>query len=206
MRDAIRRRPDLATTFAGDEPPLRAELFSREQMAQHGQVLAASHRLSTSRGSDALLIRLAQNEALLAAVRALLTEAVNDDRRITPAGEWLLDNFYLIEEQIRTARRHLPAGYSRELPRLAARPVGRAAARLRHRARDDLARGRPSGHGRPRRIRLGLPDGDAAHDRRAVGHPDHAAAGPASRTSAAWQPGSGPTAWIGTAPTTGRTR
>ena len=122
MRDAIARRPDLSSTFAGEEPPLRAELFSREQMAQHGQVLAASHRLSTSRGSDALLIRLAQNEALLAAVRALLTEAVNDDRRITPAGEWLLDNFYLIEEQIRTARRHLPAGYSRELPRLAEGP------------------------------------------------------------------------------------
>ena len=47
---------------------------------------------------------------------------MNDDRRITPASEWLLDNFYLIEEQIRTARRHLPAGYSRELPRLAAGP------------------------------------------------------------------------------------
>ena len=122
MRDAITRRPDLSSTFAGEEPPLRAELFSREQMAQHGQVLAASHRLSTSRGSDALLIRLAQNETLLAAVRALLSEAVNDDRRITPAGEWLLDNFYLIEEQIRTARRHLPAGYSRELPRLAEGP------------------------------------------------------------------------------------
>ena len=42
-----------------------------------------------------------------------------------PAGEWLLDNFYLIEEQIRTARRHLPRGYSRELPRLTeARPAG----------------------------------------------------------------------------------
>src|SRR5512137_2968318 len=91
-------------------------------MAQHGQVLAASHRLSASRGSDALLRRLAQNESLLAAVRSLLTEAVNADRRITPAGEWLLDNFYLIEEQIRTARRHLPAGYSRQLPRLADGP------------------------------------------------------------------------------------
>jgi cellobiose phosphorylase len=122
VRDAITRRPDLSSTFAGEEPPLRAELFSREQMAQHGQVLAASHRLSRSRGSDALLIRLARNEALLAEVRTLLTEAVNNDRRITPAGEWLLDNFYLIEEQIRTARRHLPAGYSRELPRLAHGP------------------------------------------------------------------------------------
>src|SRR6185436_1782526 len=39
-------------------------------------------------------------------------------RSVTPAAEWLLDNFYLIEEQIHTARRHLPRGYSRELPRL----------------------------------------------------------------------------------------
>ena len=122
LREAITRRPAFPATFAGGEPPLRAELFSREQMAQHGRVLAASHRLSTLRGSDKLLTRLAQNETLLGAVRALLTEAVNDDRRVTPAGEWLLDNFYLIEEQIRTARRHLPRGYSRELPRLADGP------------------------------------------------------------------------------------
>ena len=51
-------------------------------------------------------------------VRTMLAEAIKVNRRITPAGEWLLDNFYLIEEQIRTARRHLPKGYSRELPRL----------------------------------------------------------------------------------------
>ena len=50
LRDAIARRPDFSTAFAGEEPPLRAELFSREQMAQHGRVLAASHRLSTTRG------------------------------------------------------------------------------------------------------------------------------------------------------------
>jgi len=43
---------------------------------------------------------------------------VNPSRLITPAAEWLLDNFYLIEEQIQLARRHLPRGYSRELPRL----------------------------------------------------------------------------------------
>ena len=48
----------------------------------------------------------------------MLEDAVRANRRITPAGEWLLDNFYLIEEQISTARRHLPKGYSRELPRL----------------------------------------------------------------------------------------
>jgi cyclic beta-1,2-glucan synthetase len=122
LRAAIARHRGLSTTFAGDQPPLRAALFSREQMEQRGTVLAGAHHLSTKRGGDELLTRLAENETLLAAVRTLLTEAVNDDRRITPAGEWLLDNFYLVEEQIRTARRHLPASYSRELPRLADGP------------------------------------------------------------------------------------
>jgi len=102
-----------------DEPPLRSELFSAEQMEQHGRALASSHQLASARTPDQLLARLAANESVLVDVSRLLTEAVTAKRQITPAGEWLLDNFYLIEEQIRTAKRHLPKGYSRELPRLA---------------------------------------------------------------------------------------
>ena len=108
--------------YAGDAPPLRAELFSAAQMEQHGKTLAGSHRLSAQRAPDQLLARLADNEDVLLEACKLLTAAVKADRRISPAGEWLLDNFYLIEEQIRTARRHLPKGYSRELPRLAHGP------------------------------------------------------------------------------------
>ncbi len=107
---------------AHDELPLRSELFSADQMEQHGKSLAATHRLTSSRGRDQLLPRLAANEVVLLDACALLTAAVTENRRITPGGEWLLDNFYLIEEQIRTAKRHLPAGYSRELPRLAVGP------------------------------------------------------------------------------------
>ena len=76
------------------------------------------------------LPRLAENEAVLMDVRDLVAEAVKANRRITPAGEWLLDNFYLIEEQIRMAKRHLPKGYSRELPRLVQWPIGRSSARV----------------------------------------------------------------------------
>jgi cyclic beta-1,2-glucan synthetase len=109
---------DSAQKYAGDEPPLRSELFSADQMEQHGKALAGSHKLSLARARDRLLKRLAENEGVLLEVRSLLTEAVTAGRRITPAGEWLLDNFYLIEEQIRTAKRHLPKGYSQGLPRL----------------------------------------------------------------------------------------
>ncbi len=100
------------------EPPLRSELFSADQMEQHGRALAGSHKLARGRAPDQLLARLAENEDTLVGVCNLLTAEITAKRRITPAGEWLLDNFYLIEEQIRTAKRHLPKGYSRELPRL----------------------------------------------------------------------------------------
>lgn len=38
---------------------------------------------------------------------------------IMPAGEWLLDNYYLIEEQIRMVRQHLPKSFGKGLPVLA---------------------------------------------------------------------------------------
>jgi cyclic beta-1,2-glucan synthetase len=103
---------------AQTEPPLRAELFSADQMERHGKTLADTHTLQPVRGRDQLLARLAENEEILERACDLLMEAVKANRRVTPAGEWLLDNFYLIEEQIRTAKTHFPKGYSRELPLL----------------------------------------------------------------------------------------
>ncbi|TBV01814.1 glycoside hydrolase family 94 protein [Phytopseudomonas dryadis] len=104
------------------EPVLRAELFSAEQMASHGAQLAHQHRLSPHMTSDALLDRLAENAEVLASSCQAMTVAALSNQRATPAAEWLLDNFYLVEEQIRTARQHLPKGYCRELPGLASGP------------------------------------------------------------------------------------
>lgn len=103
------------------ELPLRAELFSVEQLACHARTLAADHQIATEHSTNRLLARLDANEQSLRAFNHA-TRAVDPSRRITPAAEWLLDNFYLIEEQIQMARRHLPRGYSRELPRLSNGP------------------------------------------------------------------------------------
>ncbi|MEO8143336.1 MAG: glucoamylase family protein, partial [Betaproteobacteria bacterium] len=115
---ALFRRGGWQADFAGEEPPLRSELFSAEQMELHGKALAAAHSPGAKRTRDLLLARLVANEDVLLRACGLLTAAIKDNRPGTPAGEWLLDNFHLIEEQIRTARRHLPKDYSRELPRL----------------------------------------------------------------------------------------
>jgi len=114
-------RPEAGSSrkYSGDEPLLRAELFNAEQMARHGEFLAGQHALSAERATERLLTRLSENENTLIEVSNLLTEAVKADLPITPASEWLLDNFYLIEEHIHIARRHFPKSYSRGLPGLA---------------------------------------------------------------------------------------
>ena len=105
-----------------DEAPLRAQLFTGEEMEHHGRHLAAGHELTRAPRRDRLLPRLAENEKTLIDACTLLAQSAEKQRRVTPAGEWLLDNFYLIEEEVRTAKRHLPPGYSRELPRIASGP------------------------------------------------------------------------------------
>jgi cellobiose phosphorylase len=103
------------------DAPFRAELFNLDQLKRHAQTIAAGHQLVSGGGANRLLKRLEHNERVLRDFNRA-TLAVNESRQITPAAEWLLDNFYVIEEQIQMARRHLPPGYSRELPRLATDP------------------------------------------------------------------------------------
>lgn len=100
------------------EAPFRSELFNSDQMIQHSPALARSHKLSNKKITDRLLPRLADNAQILLQVRQSLTKAIKQDYQMSPAGEWLLDNFYLIEEQIRLAKKHLPKGYSEGLPQL----------------------------------------------------------------------------------------
>src|SRR4051812_19424899 len=80
--------------YANEQPPLRAELFSTAQMEQYGRHLAKAHKTVTGRAPNFLLKRLAENESILHEVRNLLAEAVREEQMISPAGEWLLDNFY----------------------------------------------------------------------------------------------------------------
>ncbi len=104
--------------YYNSEEPLRDELFSSDQMDRYGKTLAETHELSKTRVTGKLISRLGDNEKILSAVRKILVEAIRKERAIPPAGEWLIDNFYLIEEQMRNARKHLPKGYSKALPQL----------------------------------------------------------------------------------------
>jgi cyclic beta-1,2-glucan synthetase len=101
-----------------NNPPLRSELFSKDQMYLHARQLAALHTIRDYDSPERLLKDLSDNEEILFEVNKLLKKSVNEKKSISPAAEWLLDNFYLIEEQIRIGKLHLPKGYSKQLPKL----------------------------------------------------------------------------------------
>ena len=105
--------------FEALEEPIRAELFSVERLEQHAQSLADSQALSGRPGRFRLISRrLADNgEVLLTSYREL-SKAIREEALLTPAAEWLVDNFHLVESQLREIRENLPASYYRELPKL----------------------------------------------------------------------------------------
>ena len=105
-----------------DEQPLRAELFALGQLERHGTLLAEDQELAPGPGPEKLLHRLTENEGVIRESYGVVAEAVRRGLQTAPGAAWLLDNFYLIEEQIDIARDHLPAGYSKQLPRLATGP------------------------------------------------------------------------------------
>jgi len=112
--------PDEA---AEAEYPLRAELFALSQLESHGRLLASDQQIDPTPGPEVLLERLKENERVIRESYDMVAQAVRKGRQTAPGADWLLDNYYLIEEQIDIAREHLPPGYSRQLPRLAAGPL-----------------------------------------------------------------------------------
>lgn len=93
-----------------------AELFNQGQLEEYGKLLAKAHKLQKGKTNERLLIRLEENETILLEVRKILVESIQAGKNISPAAVWLLDNYYLVEEQIAIARKHLPRGYSKGLP------------------------------------------------------------------------------------------
>lgn len=101
-----------------NEEPLRTELFNSEQMERLGSSLAETHKLSKEAGGDHLLKRMADNERVLHETHKLISDLIKKDYQIPPAGEWLIDNFYLIEDHVRSAKFQFPKEYSKDLPLL----------------------------------------------------------------------------------------
>ncbi len=106
------------------EASIRAELFSVERLEQHAQSLATAQRIEDkpTRGRS-LVRRLHDNTQVLIETYRAIVKATHAQQSITPAAEWLLDNFHVVDEQIREIKKDLPPGFYRRLPKLADGPL-----------------------------------------------------------------------------------
>lgn len=118
---AIGRAP--ASSPWNDREPVRQELFSAERLEEHARSLAEAQPVEPrlTRGHT-LSARLADNGAVLLQAYRAIAGAIAEGGAITPSAEWLIDNYHLVEKQIREIRSDLPPGYYRQLPKLAAGP------------------------------------------------------------------------------------
>lgn len=99
---------------------ISSEIFGLERFRQHARSLAESQKLATSPKPVVSIIRRLDDNArtLLEAYRNV-SAAVAEGKVLTPAAEWLIDNYSLVEEQVRQTRADLPSEFYRQLPKLA---------------------------------------------------------------------------------------
>jgi cyclic beta-1,2-glucan synthetase len=113
---------DQPSTFTLDnvEEPVRAELFGLERLEQHAESLAAAQTVTNDTNQARPLIpRVAENGRVLLESYRTIARAIREEYAIVPAAEWLVDNFHIVDQQLREIEDDLPTGYYRKLPKLA---------------------------------------------------------------------------------------
>src|ERR1051325_5388927 len=125
---ASRTSPDLPggarpRPIGLDSSPLHGELLGVERLEERARALAAEFTLARDprRGPPRLLRRLSDDARVLRLAYRTLAADVRRGEGGTPAAEWLLDNFHLVEGGLREVRRCLPTREYLQLPRLPAR-------------------------------------------------------------------------------------
>ncbi|HEX3928672.1 MAG TPA: glucoamylase family protein [Gemmatimonadales bacterium] len=121
VRIPLPLRPTPPAVF---DQPIRAELFGVERLERHAESLAEAQRvIPGSRLGRPLLPRVEENARVLRESNRLIADSIHEERWITPAAEWLVDNFFVVDEQLREIRDDLPAQFYVELPKLADGPL-----------------------------------------------------------------------------------
>jgi len=130
--------PDAKDDWS-DTTPIRSDLFGTERLEHHAETLAAAQRVTNRVTTDwgvtdwggtdwggthrrnrvpSLHRRLRDNVQVLLGAYRDNAEVVRLGQTVAPAAEWLLDNFHLVELQLRAITEDLPPGFYRQLPKL----------------------------------------------------------------------------------------
>ena len=106
------------------DPPIRSEIFGPQRFAEHGHSLGRTHvGAEVQSRTTNFFPRLDLNILRLRQSKQFIGERAASGYEISPAGEWLLDNFHLIEAQLKEIHEGLPKRYFSQLPILTDAPL-----------------------------------------------------------------------------------
>jgi cyclic beta-1,2-glucan synthetase len=115
-------RRSAMTLAAGTGGAIRDELLSIERLEERAEVLARQPVNQAGGGDERVLTRARDNARALLRDYRELAAAIEEERVATPAAEWLVDNFHVVEDAVSEVRIDLPPGFYRCLPALTAGP------------------------------------------------------------------------------------
>ncbi|MCY7369760.1 MAG: hypothetical protein LH479_02545, partial [Polaromonas sp.] len=118
----------ILSEHAQPDPPIRAELFGAQRFEEHGWSLAKAQVVrpfaAKSAGQRAQFFpRVISNIAALRRAYDYIALTSRSGHYVTPAADWLLDNFHLIEAQLQQIQEGVPHRYYADLPKLANAPL-----------------------------------------------------------------------------------
>jgi cyclic beta-1,2-glucan synthetase len=123
LRDLIRPGARSRVEAAEDllTGPIHGDLLGIEHLAERARNLARGQSISASGSRHyraRLLERLDSTRRVLDAAYTRIAHASGPGKELDPSGEWLLDNYHVIQEHVAEVREALPRDYYRELPEL----------------------------------------------------------------------------------------
>ncbi|MBC7611142.1 MAG: hypothetical protein H7228_16500, partial [Polaromonas sp.] len=119
-------RQILTSNPDGAEPLIRAELFGTQRFEEHGRSLAEAQTVRSSKSwgeSLSFFPRVQDNIAALRLAYDYVATLSQNGQYVTPAAEWLLDNFHLVEAQLQQIHEGVPRRYYADLPKLTGKPL-----------------------------------------------------------------------------------
>jgi len=102
----------LKATAMLNNRPFRDIVLNHDDLLNHALDIAKIHtHVGTGKRRRALLNRMKENVAFLAAGHAEITDYVQRTKEMVPAAEWFLDNYYLIKDLRQEIYKSFPQRY-----------------------------------------------------------------------------------------------
>lgn len=115
-----RKSTGVPSDFRAGSPESPVQVFGIERLQELAKQLAVGDRLTEMPGARHLLLpRVRKSEQVLYEAHQGFVSETNAQHPIPPGAEWLLDNFHIVQEQLREIRQDLSRQFYAELPELA---------------------------------------------------------------------------------------